>query len=362
MDALALRQAKTQHSPSQRPSLHKAGQSQAAIDLYSRPVAKAKHDLNDIRKYFPPVVKTEVASNGKVSKSGSPAKRSATPNSHHGNNGAAKCQTPGPSPGFKSPADKMTSFPGSRSSGERAPGILLRARKHNHANSAVLPSFDSLFDNEDFPQSLPPMAPRDTDIVRYSLVPKPLNIKMPSPAAETSRSPSQTTSSPSSAGDADTVSLDEQSREAPSFKQTYLSVHSRKSTDECPASPLTALRDPNPKSSHQRQHRPGTLRAKTAPKLSEPYSTDSVIYFLPKISPASDSSVDEQEPLMSTNYRKPVHKASMRDVFKAKRQVVSFENVSSAQIDRRKDAVENRAVTVSPGKQLHSILTVKVCS
>lgn len=348
MDTLPLRQIEKCDSQSQRPPFYKAGQSQTTIDLYLRPIAKAKQDQNDIRKYFLPVVKTKVTSDDDFSQSSAPAKMPATPKSSHDDNGSAKCQTPARSPSLKSPAECTMTVTEGRQSSKRAPGNFVRASNHNHAKSAVLPRFDPFFDHE-FPHSTSPMAPRVTDIVRHSLVPKPLNVKMPTLTAETSRSPSQTTSSPSSAGDPDTASLDGERREAPSFKQTYLSVHSRQNTNDSPVSPLMALRDPSPRPLRRRIDRPATLRFNTVPTLSKPTFTDSVIYFLPQISPTSESSADEREPLIRTGYSKPVEKTSIRDVFRAKRQAVKLENGISAQIDRRKIVPKERAVTVSPG-------------
>ncbi|KAL9065684.1 MAG: hypothetical protein Q9161_008070 [Pseudevernia consocians] len=195
------------------------------------------------------------------------------------------------------------------------------------------------------------MAPRATDVVRHSLVPKPLNIKMPPPAAETSRSPSQTTSSPSSVEDPDAASLDGERREAPSFKQTYLSVHSRQHRNGSTVSPLAALRDPGPKPLRERMDRPGTLRSHTGPKLSDHYSTDIDIYFLPKISPTSDSSADEREPLMRTSYPKRMDKASTSNISKAKKPDVDPGSLRSTKVDRRKEALKDGAVAVSPGLQ-----------
>lgn len=361
MDTLPLRQAKTQTSQSQRPRISKVGQSHTTIDLYLRPTAKVKQGQNDIRKYFPPVAETNVISNVENSISGSPVKTPAPSKLNYDDNGATKCQTSALGARPKSPADNIISIPENRKSGYRAPDIFLQPPNHNHAKSAVLPRFDPFFDSEQFPHSTSPMAPRVNEVVRHSLVPKPLNIKMHPPAAETSRSPSQTTSSPSSVGDPDTASLDGEGREAPSYKQTYLSVHSRQHTNDSPVSPLTALRDPSSKPLRQRTNRPAILRSNTAPKLIESYSSDSVIYFLPKISPSSESSADEREPLMRTSYQKPIEKASIRDIFKAKRQAVKFEGVISAQIDTRKEALKEKTVAASPGMRTHFALTAKIC-
>lgn len=359
MDTLPLQQAKTQNSWSERPPFPRPGQSQTTIDLYLKPNAKVKRGQNDIRTYFPPVTKTSANLNCALSKSNSPTKALVAPKPNHGNNGAARCQMPGQSPSLMSPAGGMMSISEIHQSGKRAPGAFVRARNHQHVNSAVLPKFDPFFDSEEFPHSTSPMAPRVTDVVRHSLVPKPLNIKMPPPAAETSRSPSQTTSSPSSVGNPDTASLDGERREAPSFKQTYLSVHSRQHKNGSPVSPLTALRDPGPKPLRQRMDRPATLRSHPAPTLSDPYSTDSVIYFLPKISPTSDSSADEREPLIRASYPKRMDKASSSNVLKAKKPDVDLGSFRSTKVDRRKEALKDAAVAVSPGRQTHRALMIE---
>lgn len=360
MDALPLRQAKLPTSLSQQLSPSKASQSQTTIDLYLRPSAKVKQDQNDIRKYFPPVKRTRVSSIGEIRKASSPANISATPNPSPGNNGAAKAQTQGLSPSLRTAADSIPYIPKNRTTGEGAPSTFVRVGNHNHARSAVLPSLDPFLDNEEFPHSTSAMAPRVTDTVRYSLVPKPLNIKVPPPTAEASRSPSQTTSSPSSVEDLDTASLDEERREAPSFKQTYSRVHSRYHTNDSPLSPLIALRDPSVNSLRQHRDRPATLRSNTTPKRLEPYPTDSVIYFLPKVSPTSDSSADEREPLIKTSYPKPMNKASVRDKSKAKRRAVKLEDVSPAQIAKKRDELKERDVTVSPGMQTPSALKSRI--
>ena len=198
------------------------------------------------------------------------------------------------------------------------------------------------------------MAPRVPNVVRHSLVPKPLKIRIPPPTAEASRSPSQNTSSPSSVEDLDTASLDEERREAPSFMQTYSRVHSRHHTNDSPVSPLIALRDPSVNSLRHHRDRPATSRSNTAPKRLEPYPTDSVIYFLPKISPTSDSWADEREPLIKTTYPKPMSKAPIRDKSKAKSRAMKLEDVSPAQIAKKKDALKEKDVTVSPGMQTPS--------
>lgn len=360
MDALPLRHAILTTTQYQRSNIPRSGQSQTTIDLYLRPIAKTKQSQNDIRKYFPPVAKLKLSSNGEFSKPRSPPKTPASPKPSHDDGDPATSQTPGPRPSLKSPAESIERIRESRKYEYRVPGAFVRLGNHNHARSAVLPRFDPYLDCQDFPHSTSPMAPRVTDVVRHSLVPKPLNIKMPPYTVEASRSPSQTTSSPSSVEDLDTASLDEERGEAPSFKQTYLSVHSRHHTNDSPVSPLTALRDSSAKPMRQHMDRPATLRSNTAPKRLEPYPTDSVIYFLPKISPTSDSSADERAPLIKTSYPKPMDKASIRDMSKAKGRAVKLENVSPAQIARKKDALKEREVTVSPGMETSSAIRLRI--
>lgn len=360
MDTLPLRQTKTRISQSQRPPISKAGQSQTTMDSYLRPVAKVKQAQNDIRDYFSPVTKPKVTSNVEFGKARSPANLVVTPKPSHEDNGAVKCQTSGPDPNRESPADGMTSVPKSQRSEKRVPGTFSRAPNHNHVKSAVLPRFDQFFDSEEFPHSTSPMAPRVTEVVRHSLVPKPLNIKMPPPTVEANRSPSQTTSSPSSLGDTDTASLDGERREAPSFKQTYLSVHSRQNTNDSLVSPLTALHDPGPKPLRPLMDRPATLRSNTAPKLGGLYSTDSIIYFLPESSPTWDSSADEREPLMRTRYPKRMGRFPTRDVSKAKKPHVDLGNSKSIKVDRRKEALKDGAVAISPGGRTRPALTIEI--
>ena len=361
MDTLPLRPAILQDCRSQRPHLPRPGQSQTTIDLYLKPLAKTKQDQNDIRSYFPPVVKTNAPPNPALSNANSSTNVPMTPKPSLGRSGAANRLLPGQNTSLKSAVDGINPIREGGKSENRAPGVFMRPRNHQHVNSAVLPRFDPFFDNEEFPHSTSPMAPRVTDVVRHSLVPKPLNIKMPPPAAETSRSPSQTTSSPSSVEDFDTASFDGERREAPSFKQMYLSVHSRQHTNDRPVSSLAALRDSGLKPSRQRMDRPATLRSHTMPKLSEPYSTDSVIYFLPKISPTSDSSADEREPLMRTSYPKRMDRASISDISEAQKADVDLENPISRNVDRRKEALKDRTVAISPGRYSNSTLTIKVC-
>ena len=353
MDALPLRQAKAPAPQSQQLPSSKANQSQTTMDLYLRPIAKVKQGQNDIRKYFPPVARTKASSNSETRMASSPAKMPAMSKPNTQTDGAAKFLTLDLRPSIRSTADSLPYITESRVTEERRPGTFARVVKHNHARSAVLPPLESFFDGEEFPHLTSPR----TDIVRHSLVPKPLNIKMPPSAAEASRSPSQSTSSPSSVEDLDTASLDGERREAPSFKQTYLSVHSRHHARDNSVGPLTALRDPSGSSVRQHRDRPATLRSKTAPKRLEPYPTDSVIYFLPEISPTSGSSADELEPLIKTTYPKRKDKALVKDMAKAKSRAVKLESISPVHMARKKEALKERDVTVSPGMRTPSALT-----
>ena len=314
---------------------------------------KVEQRQNDIRNYFTPVVKAKMTPHAIPSKSNSPAKEPTkiptAPKASRNSSNAIKSQYSDPRTDGEVLAETTTPVPDSQRSGIRVPCNFIRARNHNHANSAFLPNFDPFFDDKGFPHSTSLMAPRVTDVMRHSLVPKPLNIRMPPFPTETGRSPSETTSSPSSVEEADTASLDEEGREVPSFKQTYLSVHSRHRANDGPASPLTALRDPSSKPMRRLPHRPVTLRSKTMPQLSEFENPDSVIYFLPKTSPVSDSSADEREPLKTTRYLKPVDKALRPDLPKSKRQTVKLENAAAAQVEKKRDGRSQEAMTISPG-------------
>ncbi len=355
MDTLPLPQTRNKSHPHQ-PSHHKSAQSQTTIESHLRPVVTIKRDQNDIRNYFPPVIKTQVIQNGKSSKLSSPAEPPQISRVGNNENGAVTCQKPTPSRHAKTATENQDSFPDCRQYCKQAP------RNHIHSNSAVLPKFDPYFDNTRFTHTTSPMAPRVTDVVRYSLIPKPLNIKLPPPPPETIQSPSQATSSPSSIGDPDTPSFHEQSRGAPSFKQTYSGVHSRHNTNDSPMSPLAASYDPIAQSSRPRVDRPATLRAKTMPQLSEPDFTDSVIYFLPSISPTSESSDDDRKPLLKRKSRQETDKAPVRSAYKPKTHAVKFENDLGQPGKRRdgRDVTKQKPMTASPGKQVDSAFKIEV--
>lgn len=296
-----------------------------------------------------------MSSNGETRKASSPAKMPVTPKPSPRTNDAAKFQPLDLRPSIRSTADSLPCFTKSRVTEERTPSAFTRLVKHSHARSAVLPRLESFFDDEEFPHLTSPR----TDVYRYSLVPKPLNIKIPPPPAEPSRSPGQSTSSPPSVEDLDTASLDGDRREAPSFKQTYLSVYSRHHGRDSSVSPLTALRDPSVSSLRQHMDRPATLRSNTAPKRLEPCPTNSVIYFLPEISPTSGSSADELEPLIKTNYLKRKDKALVREMPKAKGRAVKLEEVNPDHLARKKEVFKENEATISPGKWSPSALKLR---
>ena len=351
MSDLHLRQAITENTKPQQDSFDKSGRSQPTIDLYLRPIAKNRRGGNDIRNYFPPTVKTKGPSNGQSGDSSSPAKIPEIPKPNHAEIGTATLYSTASGPNFKSPAKSKACVIESHVQGEIPPARSIRVSNHNHATSAVLPRFDPFFDSKDYLHSAPPMAPRVTDVVRHSLVPKPLNIKTPPPIAEASRSPSPATSSPSSAGDPDTASFEEERREAPSFKQTYLSVHSRQNTNESLIGPLTAFRDPTPKPLRHHIERPIALRSNTTSKLGEAHFSDNIIYFLPETSPKSDPSVDERETLRKSSYPKRMDKAPIKEASKTKKPTLDLGESRSNKANGRKAVAKDGAVAISPGGQ-----------
>ena len=316
MNTSPSRQPKNTSQP-QRLPYHKKEHSQTTIDLYLKPVKKDGRGQNDIRNYFLPIAKARIIPNGESKKADSREEMRATSMTGHDGNSGNEFQMSGPRPDVKTPVGNKTSIPISPQPSRETPAIPVRPRTHKYANSEVLPKFGAFFDSKDFPHSTSPMAPRVTDVAHHSLVPKPLNIRLPPPPVEASRSPSVTTSSPSSVEDSDdAASLDEEAdgeerRGAPSFKQTYSRVHSRHNTNDEPISPLVALRGPSSKRPlRQRMERPKTLRSKTVPLFSEGgYADgDSVIYFLPKISPTEESSADEGTPLGMSGWVSSVQK------------------------------------------------------
>ena len=346
----------------QRLPFHKKEHSQTTIDAYLKPVANTGRGQNDIRRYFSPVAKAKVSPNGGFAKSSPLGKMGATSARDHDGHGSTGSQPSGPCQNVKGAAGQsMTLAPDiPRRPQRKAPAVPVRPPiTHKHANSAVLPRFDPFFDvPKDFPHSSVPMAPRVTDVVRRSLVPRPLNIRLPPPPpppapaplpGEISPSASETTSSPSNVADSDTASFDEgkQHRDAPSFKQTYSRVHSRQNTNEGPDSPLMALRDSSAGPWRKRVERPVALRSKTVPQMGEPGWRDSVIYFLPKISPTEDGSGDEGTELEEGGYPRLGEKAE------AERVDVRVEDVSFAEGKTRREETKQKDVTVSPGMRPH---------
>ena len=79
------------------------------------------------------------------------------------------------------------------------------------------------------------------------------------------------------------------------------------------------------------------------PQLSQPGCRDSVIYFLPKISPTSDESGDEGTSLETTGHSRAV------DNGKEERADVRFEDAGSAQREKKKQ----KDLTISPGMGSH---------
>ena len=345
MDTLPPRQ--TSNTPkSHHPPYQKARQTHTNIDMYPGLKADGEIGQTDIRKYFQPLKKPDANRHGECS---SPATTPTPQRTNCDQTGATDCS----SPSAKVPAESLTSTPDSRQHGKKAPGTHIWARTHNHSSSAVLPKFDPLFDDEQFPHSISPMAPRVTDLVRHSLVPRPLNIKTTTPSTKmTIRSPSETTSSPSSIEEFDTASINEEKRrQVPSFKQTYSSVYSYQETDDGPISPLIALRDPS--SMPLRPHRPVNPRSKTEPQLTEACYSDSVIYFLPQISPSSDFADDEREPLIENRYARGIEKDSTGSKTKTEKQTQIIEDIEPAQ----GDAMVEKSPKISPGKQT-SIISI----
>ena len=335
-----------QADQSSRPIFHKAGQSQPTIDTYLRPLVKPKLGQNDIRKYFQPVTGSKVNPGQKSGRPDHPPNNTEASKASCGGRTVIENETPSPSPVLKTPVTSTASTSDSRAYGHKASGDLPRPPYHSHTNSAVLPRFDPFFDNESFLHSTSPMAPRVTDVVRRSLLPKPLNIKMPPPPpAVTSRSPSETTPSPSSV---DTASSDEARREVPSFKRTYASVHSRQNSNDSPISPLNALRDPKPL--RQRIDRPATLRSNTMPQLPGSDYADSVIYFLPTFSPTLEFSDDEREPLIGTKYAKQMDDiSSSRHRPEDWSQAARLDHIAPDEVNEMLDAPKDKAEKISPG-------------
>lgn len=351
MSDLQLREATTEDTKPHQAPVNKSGRSQPTIDLYLRPIAKNRRDMNDIRNYFPPTAKTKGSSNGQFGNSSSPKKIPENLKPTQAEDGTANLYSTASGPNFKSPTKSKACVFESHTQGENPPARSTRVSNHNHATSAVLPGFDPFFNREGFLHSAPPMAPRVTDFVRHSLVPKPLNIKTPPPIAEASKSPSQATSSAPSARDPDTASFEEERREAASFKQTYLSVHSRQNTNESLIGPLTAFRDPTPKPLRHHMERPIALRSNTTSKLGEAQFSDNVIYFLPETSPKSDPSVDERETSRKSSYPKRMDKAPIKEASKTKKPTIDLGESRPNKANGRIAVAKDGAVAISPGGQ-----------
>ena len=399
---IPLRQMIGSSQPRHSPS-HKTGLSQTTIDTYLRPVAKVKDGQADIRKYFSPIAKSNANQHRDVNKRNSPAKVLVPQRTKHDNRSPTTHHTPASTSSVKALAEKASLTPDSRhhgtSTSTKRPGdSRVWTRSHNHTNSAVLPRFDPRFDTHNFPHSTAPMAPRVTDVVRHSLLPKPLNIKLPPPPLLPPRLPpplppravrppfsssssssssssmiatrnhspttSANTSSRSSVEDFDNDSLEydeeddddddedeeEKKCEALSFKQTYqrvhrprprLDPHEDEDEDEDPISPLTA--------SLRHRSRPGVehpkhWRSNTNTGLETEEAKNGVIYFLPMISPTEDvldtddgDYGDGNDDYDERPDRRDEKKPSVRD----------FDEGISGPNNRDKDEVKN--IKISPG-------------
>ena len=351
-----LRQATTEDNKPLQGPVNQTGRSQPTIDLYLRPIAKNRRNVNDIRNYFPPAIKTKGSSNGQPGNSSSPAKVPGNPKPKHAEIVTTNLYSTASGPNFKSPVKSKAGDIESHGQGDRPPARSTRVSNHNHATSAVLPGFDPFFNREGFLHSAPPMAPRVTDFVRHSLVPKPLSFRTPPPIAETSTSTSQGTSSTSSVEDPDTTSFGEGKREAPTFKQTYLSVHSRQITNESLIGPLTAFRDPTPKPLRHHMERPIASRSNTTSKLGEAPYSDNIIYFLPETSPKSDQSVDERKTLKKSSYAKRMDKASVKKASKTKKPTLDLRESRPNKTNGREAVAIDGTVAISPGGQPFSLM------
>ena len=350
MSDLQLRQATTEDTKPLQAPVNKSGRSQPTIDLYLKPIARKTRGVNDIRNYFPPAVKPKGSSNDQSGNSGAVAKIPGNPKPKHAEIVTANLYSTASGPNFKSPVKSEACVIENHAQEEKPPARSIRISNHNHATSAVLPGFDPFFNREGFLHSAPPMAPRVTDFVRHSLVPKPLNFKTAPPIAETSTPSCQATSSQSGARDPHTASFEEKRREASSFKQTYLSVHSHQNANESLIGPLTAFRDPMPKPLRHYVERPIALRSNTTSKLGEAPYSDNIIYFLPETSPKSDQSVDEREPSRKSSYPKRMDKAPIKEASKTKKPTLDLGNSRPNKANGKGVTIDG-AVAISPGGQ-----------
>ena len=357
MSDLQLRQATTKDTKPLQAPVNRSGRSQPTIDLYLKPIVKNRRGVNDIRNYFSPAVKSKGLSNGQSGNSSAPATIPGNPNPKPAEIVTANLYSTASGPNFKSPVKSKADVIESHGQGETPPARSTRVSNHNHATSAVLPGFDPFFNREGFLHSAPPMAPRVTDFVRHSLVPKPLNIRTPPPIAETSISSSQATSSKSSGRATNIASFEEKRREATSFKQTYFSVQSRQNTNESLIGPLTAFHDPTPKPLRHYMERPVALRSNTTSKLGEAPYSDNIIYFLPETSPKSDQSADEREPLRKSSYPKRMDRALVKEASKTKMPTLDLGDSRPNEANGRKGVAINGAVVISPGGQHLSFST-----
>lgn len=131
-------------------------------------------------------------------------------------------------------------------------------------------------------------------------------------------------------------------------------------TSESPASPLVALRDrsrgtlsgsSSSSSSSRRVERPAALRAKTMPQMEERRyggNDNSVIYFLPKISPTEESEVEDIE---GRGARRGMFEEGVMRGREGARRGGKFDKVGELQTERRRDAVGQKDMGVSPGME-----------
>lgn len=130
-------------------------------------------------------------------------------------------------------------------------------------------------------------------------------------------------------------------------------------TSESPGSPLVALRDRSRGAlggGSRRVERPAALRAKTMPQLEERGyggNDNSVIYFLPKISPTEESEVEDvdDDDVEGRGARGGRFEERVRGREVGSRRGGRFEKFGEVQMERRRDAVGQKDMGVSPGME-----------
>lgn len=128
-----------------------------------------------------------------------------------------------------------------------------------------------------------------------------------------------------------------------------MGVHSRHhSTNESPGSPLVALREQS-RGPLGEIRRPAALRAKTVPQMEGRRYDDSVIYFLPKISPTEESEVEDVA-VGGRGTRGVRYEERVRG-----RGGGRFEKVGGLLMEKKKrEAVGQKDMGVSPGMENHA--------